>query len=70
MRWRFFKTEARRRRTKDTHPSSVIRPSSEIRCPLCGKAFHAREAKQCVTCGLADKCGLVMCPNCSYEFAP
>lgn len=43
---------------------------AEIRCPLCGKSFHAREAKQCMSCKLGQKCGLVMCPNCSYEFAP
>lgn len=44
-------------------------PPSAIRCPLCGKEFHADEALRCAACALARKCGLVMCPNCSYEFA-
>lgn len=41
---------------------------SEIRCPLCGKKFHAGEAMQCSACAIAVQCGLVMCPNCNYEF--
>ncbi len=42
---------------------------SEIRCPLCGKQFRAGDAMPCAACALAAKCGLVMCPNCAYEFA-
>lgn len=41
----------------------------ELQCPLCGKKFSAGEAAACSACLLAAKCGLVMCPNCSYEFA-
>ncbi len=40
----------------------------EIRCPLCGKRFHTGDAMPCAACALAARCGLVMCPNCSYEF--
>ncbi|MEW5718237.1 MAG: hypothetical protein AB1817_06415 [Chloroflexota bacterium] len=69
MRWQFFKTDDERRRTEDTHPSSVIRPPSAIRCPLCGKAFRAEDAAACAACALAKRCGLVLCPNCGYEFA-
>ena len=70
MRWQFFKsTEDGGRKTENNHPSSVVRLPSAVRCPLCGKTFHADEAQACVSCALARKCGLVMCPNCSYEFA-
>ncbi len=44
--------------------------SSALQCPLCGKKFQRGEAVACSSCLLAAKCGLVMCPNCSYEFAP
>lgn len=70
MRWRFFRTEDERRKTEDNHLSSVVRPPSAIRCPLCGKRFRAEDAARCATCALAKRCGLVMCPHCSYEFAP
>ncbi len=42
--------------------------SLAIQCPLCGKRFQPGEAVACGSCLLAAKCGLVMCPNCSYEF--
>ncbi len=52
-----------------TNPQSAIsNPKSEIRCPLCGKTFCPGEARPCAACALAARCGLVMCPNCSYEF--
>ena len=71
MRWQFFRTEDRfaRRKTEDKLPSSVVCPPSVIRCPLCGKRFSAEDAARCATCALAKRCGLVMCPNCGYEFA-
>ncbi len=50
-------------------PATVAK-SSVVQCPLCGKKFQAGEAIACSACRLAAKCGLVMCPNCSYEFAP
>jgi uncharacterized Zn-finger protein len=69
MRWQFFKaTEDRRRTSEKISPSSIDSHPAELRCPLCGKTFHAGEAMQCATCGLAKKCGLVMCPYCNYEF--
>ena len=53
----------------DAPQSAVCNLKSEIRCPLCGKQFRAGDAMPCATCALAARCGLVMCPNCSYEFA-
>jgi len=37
-------------------------------CPLCGFKFTEKAAKTCLTCPLARKCNLIMCPNCGYEF--
>jgi len=70
MRWRFFeKAEVGRLKTEGKLPSADQLLTSEIRCPLCGKQFRAEDAAQCAKCALAKRCGLVMCPNCSYEFA-
>lgn len=70
MRWKFFRrTEDGRRMTERNRPLSVPGLRSELRCPLCGKTFESGEAMQCAACGLAKQCGLVMCPNCAYEFA-
>ncbi len=67
MRWLFFKTKEDRRSSQHT---KNVHAQHEIRCPLCGKRFQAGEADKCSTCSLAVVCGLVMCPNCSYEFVP
>lgn len=41
-----------------------------IKCPLCGNIFDEEKAKGgCTGCGVKG-CGLVKCPNCSYEFPP
>jgi transcription elongation factor Elf1 len=40
------------------------------RCPLCGRGFTTSEAAACPTCPIAERCGLVMCPGCGYEFPP
>ncbi len=66
MRWQFFKKEERR---SEEENKAVDQAWSEIRCPLCGHRFHAGEAEACSSCAYAVRCGLVMCPNCSYEFA-
>ena len=71
MRWQFFeKAVGSRQKAESKLPSADRFPPSEIRCPLCGKRFSAEDAAQCATCALAKRCGLVMCPNCGYEFAP
>lgn len=54
--------------TERNRPSSVLNRRSKVRCPLCGKTFDPGETQQCAACTLAKKCGLVMCPNCAYEF--
>ncbi len=70
MHWGLFKkAESGKQKTIDAAGASQPRPA-EFRCPLCGKKFHAGEALACTGCALAARCGLVMCPNCSYEFAP
>gem|GEM_PF-3330982 len=62
------------RRANDTtavmpaKPSALCSTPYAHRCPLCGKQFRAEEATQCAACALAQKCGMVMCPNCGYEF--
>jgi hypothetical protein len=69
MRWQFFK----RRNTsllRQEANSPLAKAQPAIRCPLCGKEFCAGEVAECATCSLAAHCGLVLCPNCSYEFAP
>jgi hypothetical protein len=66
MRWQFFKTDEKK--TNLAEKRLVNNEWVEIQCPLCGKKFRAGEAMQCATCALAVRCGLVMCPNCSYEF--
>ena len=48
---------------------NVNSPSADLQCPLCGTRFQKGEALACTSCELAARCGLVMCPNCSYEFA-
>ena len=44
--------------------------ASPCRCPLCGQTFAVEEAEACAVCPLLHRCGLVMCPNCGYEFPP
>ncbi len=51
------------------------RPKTKVldtshRCPLCGREFTRAEAAACPTCPIAERCGLLMCPGCGYEFAP
>jgi transcription elongation factor Elf1 len=71
MRWQFFeKAVGSRQKAESKLPSADCVLPSEIRCPLCGKQFSAEDAAQCAMCALARRCGLVMCPNCLYEFAP
>jgi len=74
MRWRFFNPTADRRLTtgdaKNGGQQSVVSGQIVLRCPLCGIQFRVEDAARCATCALAKRCGLVMCPNCSYEFAP
>jgi Fe2+ transport system protein FeoA len=46
------------------------RPSA-YQCPLCGFGFEfdpARDSGGCSSCPLGKGCGLVLCPNCRYEF--
>jgi hypothetical protein len=66
MQWQFFR---RKGQNKSEDLPNVDESWTEIRCPLCGKTFRAGEAQPCTTCAIAVHCGLVMCPNCSYEFA-
>jgi len=49
---------------------SGARAATGSRCPLCGRSFEPDEAAACAVCPLLRRCGLVMCPNCGYEFAP
>lgn len=76
MRWQFFKkAQGTGQDAENIIPIERTLLSADclvptaIRCPLCGRQFHAGEARSCAVCGLAEKCGVVMCPNCSYEFA-
>jgi uncharacterized C2H2 Zn-finger protein len=57
----FFKRTKNQSKNRDAQ--------SEIQCPLCGKKFRVEDAMQCAACTLAQKCDLVMCPRCGYEFA-
>jgi NMD protein affecting ribosome stability and mRNA decay len=38
-----------------------------MKCPLCGKEFD-RSAALCSKCPFHDKCELMRCPHCGYEF--
>jgi transcription elongation factor Elf1 len=67
MRW--VKDEVRKQKDEENLRSEICDLKSEIRCPLCGKPFRADDAAACAACALAKRCGLVMCPNCGYEFA-
>ena len=70
MRWQFFeKAVSSQQKAESKLPSAGRLLPFEIRCPLCGKHFRAEDAAQCAACALAKRCGLVMCPNCRYEFA-
>ncbi len=70
MRWRWSRATADGRPPTDERDRPKAKRADDLlRCPLCGKSFHAGEAAQCGGCPLAARCGLVMCPNCSYEFA-
>jgi len=70
MRWQFFEKAVGSWQKAESKPPSADRAlPSEIRCPLCGKPFRAEDAAACAACALAKRCGLVMCPNCGYEFA-
>jgi hypothetical protein len=71
MHWRFFeRKDGGGTQDKSTHRPPMPLTQLPIRCPLCGKEFAAGEEAECAPCALAKRCGLVMCPNCSYEFAP
>lgn len=37
-------------------------------CPLCGKRFDMEDNKGCKVCPSYMSCGLLLCPNCGYEF--
>ncbi|MBI3072045.1 MAG: hypothetical protein HYY84_07970 [Deltaproteobacteria bacterium] len=43
---------------------------SQIACPLCGNRFErSLEANRCHGgCPMGDKCNLVKCPGCGYEW--
>ena len=70
MRWPFSEKADAKKQKAEEQRSRGAEEKEAVRCPLCGKSFHAGEAMQCSACALAVRCGLVMCPNCSYEFAP
>ena len=39
-----------------------------VQCPLCGYTYGTDEAQAaCTGCPLKGSCGLLRCPNCSYE---
>jgi len=39
-----------------------------MKCPLCGYEFNIEKATSaCKKCPFTQKCGFVLCPNCSYE---
>jgi hypothetical protein len=68
MRWRWF--EKKKNDLPQTEDRLKINPpNADLRCPLCGTRFQEGEVLACTGCALAARCGLVMCPNCSYEFA-
>ena len=69
MRWPFSeKADAKKQKAREQESRGAEEKTTIVRCPLCGKEFHAGEAMQCSACALAVRCGLVMCPNCTYEF--
>lgn len=68
MRWPWLEKEKNDLSRQKGRPK-INSPSNDLQCPLCGKRFQSGEALACTSCGLATRCGLVMCPNCSYEFA-
>jgi ferrous iron transport protein A len=46
-------------------------PPETYQCPLCGYQFEfdpERTTGGCSSCPLGKGCGLVLCPNCRYEF--
>ena len=48
-----------------------VQSPASYQCPLCGFAFEfdpARNTGGCSACPLGKGCGLVLCPNCRYEF--
>jgi Fe2+ transport system protein FeoA len=45
-----------------------IAPRSEATCPLCGLAFDRADALCHHGCPIAERCNLVACPGCGYEF--
>jgi Fe2+ transport system protein FeoA len=55
--------------------ASVARETSKItshQCPLCGFRFEfdpERKEGGCSGCPLNHGCGLVLCPNCHYEYS-
>ncbi|HEY9205243.1 MAG TPA: hypothetical protein VIO58_04925 [Candidatus Methanoperedens sp.] len=40
----------------------------KTQCPLCGARFDPGDNMGCMACPRFMKCGLVLCPNCGYEF--
>ncbi|MBW3625227.1 MAG: ferrous iron transport protein A [Armatimonadetes bacterium] len=48
-----------------------VQSPASYQCPLCGFQFEfdpARNTGGCSSCPLGKGCGLVLCPNCRYEF--
>ncbi len=69
MRWRLFEKQNAKQDNAIPQPLAKQQEAlADVRCPLCGNRFSAGDALQCSSCALAKKCGLVMCPKCSYEF--
>ena len=40
----------------------------KVQCPLCGNRFESKDNETCKLCPNFMKCGLLICPNCGYEF--
>ena len=39
-----------------------------VQCPLCGVRFVEEDNEGCKVCPRFMKCGMLLCPNCGYEF--
>lgn len=40
----------------------------ETQCPLCGTRFIEEGNEGCKVCPRYMRCGMLLCPNCGYEF--
>jgi len=40
------------------------------KCPYCGFEFEETHQYCHTSCPLSKSCGMMMCPNCRYEFTP